>query len=189
MERSSKRFSSTLFWNRVSTALKLAGVMENQSVLDFGCGGCVTFKYLSERGCRVTGCDSGFYEAAQQICGLLAIEAAIYKNLFEITGTKFDCILVLDVLEHIQDVDLYIKKLIDLAHDQTRIIISGPTENCFYKVGRWLAGFSGDYHCRDIYDIEGRLREKYLERNTLKRLYFPFTLFRISSWSKERKAR
>lgn len=179
------RVMAWLFWKRIHVALSMAGDLENQSVLDFGCGGGVTFRYLSEHGCRITGCESQFDEMAMEVCRALNIKAEIYRDLFEISETKFDCIFALDVLEHIKDDDKYIDKLIDLAHDKTTIIVSGPTENLLYKAGRRLAGFSGDYHVRNIYYIEQKFRDKGLERNALKRLYYPFTLFRISSWSKQ----
>lgn len=183
------KLMSWLFWKRVGVALSMAGNVNNQAILDFGCGSGVTFKYLNERGCRITGCDCAYYEMVQLVCQSLNINARIYSDLFEIKDTKFDCILALDVLEHIEDIDLYIEKLIELGHDKTKIIISGPTETLLYKAGRWLAGFSGDYHCRSIYDIEKSLRKKNLERITLKKLYFPFTLFRISSWMTQQKER
>lgn len=179
------RMMAWLFWKRIKVALSIAGDLENQSVLDFGCGGGVTFKYLSVHGCRITGCDCFFYEMVREVCKALNIEAEIYHDLFQITETNFDCILALDVLEHIKDEDLYIEKLFGLAHNKTRIIISGPTENILYKAGKRLAGFPGDYHVRNIYDIEQKFRDKGLKRYTLKRLYFPFTLFRISSWGKQ----
>ena len=179
------RLMAWLFWKRIEIALKMAGIEENQSVLDFGCGGGITFKYLSERGCSITGCDSGFYEMTNQVCQWLNIKAKVYPDLFQIKEREFDCILALDVLEHVQDIDSYIEKLNELAHHKTKIIISGPTENHFYKAGRWLAGFSGDYHNRNIYDIERKFKEKNLHRGTLKKLYLPFTLFRISSWRKK----
>lgn len=171
-----------LFWKRIEIALKMAEIEENQSVLDFGCGGGVTFKYLSERDCSIVGCDSGFCEMAKQVCQWLDIKAKIYPVLSQIEESEFDCILALDVLEHVQEIDLCIEKLLELAHNKTRIIISGPTESVLYRSGRWFAGFSGGYHHRTIYDIEKKFDEKKLKRITLKKLYFPITLFRISSW-------
>ena len=173
-----------LFWKRIAVALSMAGNLEKRSVLDFGCGGGVTFRYLSEHRCRIVGCESHFYEMASRVCKALNIEARICRDLFEIPERQFDCILALDVLEHVEDSDLYVERLMELAHEETRIIISGPTENLLYKAGRRLAGFSGAYPVRNIYQIERTFREKGLARNALKRLYFPFTLFRISSWSK-----
>ncbi len=61
-------------------------------------------------------------------------------------------------------------------------MVSGPTENVLYKAGRLLAGFSGEYHVTNIYDIEGKFREMGLEREALKVLYPPVPLFRISRW-------
>ena len=64
------------------------------------------------------------------------------------------------------------------------LIISGPTESFLYKIGRKLAGFSGDYHVTNIYDVERKFSEGGFTKTGLKKLYFPFTLFRISTWRK-----
>lgn len=175
-----------LFWQRIKAALQMAGDIKDQSVLDFGCGSGITFLYLHKSGCHITGCDSQFHQMAENICQKLHIQADIYRNLFEIDSRRFDCIIALDVLEHIEDMDGYIEKLKQLSHDKTKIILSGPTENMLYKTGRKLAGFSGDYHVRNIYDIERDFKKYNLQRTALKCLYFPFTLFRISSWRKKR---
>jgi hypothetical protein len=70
-----------------------------------------------------------------------------------------------------------------LSHPKTRIIISGPTENFFYKCGRFLAGFSGHYHHRSIYHVEEAMKVAGFSLDHIRRLYPPIPLFRISSWS------
>lgn len=171
-----------LFSKRIDTAMSMAGDIENMSVLDFGCGGGVTFKFLDEKNCRITGCESEFFELTNRVCQKLNIKADIYRDLMEIKDTKYDRIFALDVFEHIEDIIKYIDKLKELSHDKTVIIISGPTESFFYKVGRKLAGFCGDYHVSNIYDVERHFRLRDLKRTNLKRLFFPLTLFRVSAW-------
>ena len=175
---------SWLFWKRIETALRMAGEIEGKQVLDFGCGSGVTFKYLSAKGCSITGCESEFSEMTRLVCDRLGVKVDIYQDLMEISDITFDIIFALDVFEHIEELGKYIEKLKSLCHDKTVVIISGPTENFLYKIGRKFAGFSGDYHVTNIYDVECRFSEGGFTKTRLKRLYFPFTLFRISAWCK-----
>ena len=81
------------------------------------------------------------------MCGRLSTQVAISTDVFELGG-RFDTIFALDVLEHIPDLEKVSVKLKELIGDFGQLIISGPTENTFYHLGRRLAGFSGHYHVR-----------------------------------------
>ncbi|HAM50928.1 MAG TPA: hypothetical protein DCP92_09670 [Nitrospiraceae bacterium] len=177
------RLMSWLFWKRIEAALSLAGDLRNKSVLDFGCGGGVTFRYLAERQCEIVGCDNQFHQLAKDVCAKLGIVAHIHQDISEIRGRKFDVIFALDVLEHIEAPDHIIDKFLTLSHDKTAVVLSGPTENMFYRIGRRLAGFSGHYHLRNIYEIEKMLSAKKLKKKVMRNFYGPFPLFRISSWT------
>lgn len=170
-----------LFWRRIDAALRMAGDIRNLSVLDFGCGGGATFAYLSQYNCEIHACDKHL-SLIQRMCESLKIRATLCDDIFALTNKTFDLILALDVLEHLENLPDYINKFKDLSHQNTRIIISGPTENLLYKAGRKLAGFSGDYHVRNIYHIEDELSKHGCRRQNLRRLYFPITLFRVSVW-------
>ena len=59
-------------------------------------------------------------------------------------------------------------------------MISGPTENIFYQIGRKLAGpeYSGDYHERGIAEIKHELTHlAHVEH--IATLYWPVPLFEI----------
>lgn len=173
------RLMSWLFWKRIDIAISMAGDVRDKVVLDFGCGGGVTFGYLASKGARIFACENQFYHLTEFISERIGAAATIYKELSNIKGIKFDLILALDVLEHVEDINEVLNTMVILSHESTKLIVSGPTENHIYKIGRLLAGFSGHYHRRNIYDIEKKLFEKGFKMISLKRLY-PF--FRISSW-------
>jgi 2-polyprenyl-3-methyl-5-hydroxy-6-metoxy-1,4-benzoquinol methylase len=175
---------SYVFWQRVNMALSLATNLKNKAVLDFGCGGGVTFKYLDSCHCKISGCENQFSQLAINVAKKLKVDVNIYENLSEIKDQQFDYIFALDVLEHIDDIGPFIDKFLELSHDKTVLIISGPTENILYRTGRLMVGFSGDCHKQNIYDIERKLHEKRLHNITVKELYPVLTLFRVSSWSK-----
>jgi SAM-dependent methyltransferase len=65
---------------------------------------------------------------------------------------EFDLILALDVLEHVADLEGTIQTLLNSLSPGGKMIVSGPTENWIYRLGRRFAGreFSGDYHRRGI---------------------------------------
>jgi hypothetical protein len=93
----------------------------------------------------------------------------------------------LDVLEHIDDPGHCIGEILKRSHKNTRIIVSGPTENLLYKAGRYFSGFSGDYHLRNVYQIEEELKKAGLRNRAVKELLPVFVLFRVSWWDKARQ--
>jgi SAM-dependent methyltransferase len=82
-------------------------------------------------------------------------------QLCSLPPDSFDFITALDVLEHVPDLSATVLHLGALLRPGGRLVVCGPTENVLYKVGRWLAGFSGDYHVRDIEDIHQAVRRHY----------------------------
>lgn len=180
------RLMAWLFWRRIDAAFALAGRLDGQRVLDFGCGGAVTFKQLHACGCEITGVDPEAAALAADVCRRLAIPARIVTQLDEVSDRRFDCIFALDVLEHVSDLDGCIAQLAGALADGGRIVLSGPTENAWYRLGRRLAGFSGHYHLRNVYDIERSFLGRGLVRAGLSTLRLPFALFRVSAWTAAR---
>ena len=181
----SNKLMSFLFWRRLEMALGMAKNIRDYSVLDFGCGGAVTFKYFQENDCTITGCENQFLELTKQVSNHFNIKSTLLKDIFETNG-EYDKIFALDVLEHVDELGKYLSKLKSLLKDDGQMIVSGPTENFLYKMGRMLAGFSGHYHVRNIYQIEKALEEVGLRRVRLRSLYPMLPFFRISLWAKSR---
>ncbi len=177
------RLMSFLFWDRLNKAFSLTGDLNGKKVLDFGAGGGVTFRYLSDAGAEIYACENQFYELTQIVAHELKIKVPVYKDIMDIEDVKFDLILALDVLEHVDNLEEVLTRFIELSHKNTRFIISGPTENLLYKLGRKMAGFKGHYHLRNVYHIERMLRQKGFQQKGVKKLYFPVTLFRVSLWT------
>jgi 2-polyprenyl-3-methyl-5-hydroxy-6-metoxy-1,4-benzoquinol methylase len=180
----SNPFMSWLFWNRLNKALYLAGDLKQNQVLDFGSGGGVLLKYLNQHGCRTTACENMHMQLLREVCVKLHIPVDFSEDLFDIHSKQFDCIFALDVLEHVDDIEKTILHLIRLVKPDGQIVVSGPTENILYKIGRKMAGFSGHYHVRNIYHIEHVLADKGMKKKKLKKLFWFLPLFRISVWQK-----
>ncbi len=175
-----------LFWRRLWVAinfLKSHGPYE--AVLDFGCGSGVVLPLLTELANRVVGVDIN-------LAPYRVLSAYIsFPNELEVYETKehplsrfpdrtFDAIISLDVLEHVNNLQDTLAELCRITKLGGMIIVSGPTENLFYQIGRRIAGkeYTGDYHVRNIYDIR-RIMELFMEMKTLATLYYPFPLFKI----------
>ena len=174
------------FWKRVDIALSLAQDVHKKTILDFGCGGGVLFSYFGEKKCTLIGCENQYPQVSQNMAQLLGVRVALYRDLNEIRDYQFDYIFALDVLEHVDNLSEVIDKFSEMSHDQTKIIVSGPTENILYRTGRHVIGYAGQsrFHERNVYDVEAEFRNKSWRQSTVKNIYFPLTLFRVSAWNK-----
>ena len=97
---------------------------------------------------------------------------------------KFSFIFALDSLEHNDEYADLIDKLTESLTADGVLLVSGPTENFIYKIGRKIAGFTGDQHVTNIYAIE-KVLEKHLENIATTVSPFGVPLFRISVWRKK----
>ncbi|MFD0965062.1 class I SAM-dependent methyltransferase [Pseudofulvibacter geojedonensis] len=179
-----------LFWKRIEVAFDYAQRNNNpKKILDFGCGSGVLTYLLANNKHEVTSTDIEFSplnlvkEKIDFPSEVRFIEGDIISN--ELNHNYFDIIYALDVLEHVDNIEEYIKLFEKLLTPNGVIIVSGPTENIFYKVGRIFAGkrFTGDYHLTNIAKIKQDFKQ-FLNVNTLKKLFPPITLFELFTASK-----
>ncbi len=171
-----------LFWERIGRAMQHVEKREGLgSVLDFGCGSGVMLPFLSEQADKVIAVDIDL-EPLRRIEKYIDFDKKInfLDSHADISPNSLDLIIALDVLEHVDDLDKIFAELALLLKPGGEIIVSGPTENVFYKVGRFLAGptYSGDYHVRSIYDIQ-RIASKHFKIKNLATLFFPVPLFLV----------
>lgn len=174
-----------LFWKRIDHALlyvKKYG--KNTNVLDFGCGTGVVSYILAKEGYNVTALDIDLepFKRVQEKIHFPKEIKFIEGDLMvqELHNKQFDIILALDVLEHIEDIDSYLSAFKKLMAPDGIIIISGPSENKLYQIGRKIAGkrFTGDYHVTNILTIRN-IFKIHFNILSLKRLFFPIVLFEV----------
>jgi SAM-dependent methyltransferase len=93
---------------------------------------------------------------------------------------SFDLINALDVLEHVSDLPRTLSDLLKLLKPGGRLVVSGPTENILYQMGRRLAGpeYSGEYHERGIGEIKRELG-RLARLRQIATLYWPIPLFEV----------
>jgi 2-polyprenyl-3-methyl-5-hydroxy-6-metoxy-1,4-benzoquinol methylase len=114
------------------------------------------------------------------LAGNIQVLDASQVLISELSSGSFDLINALDVLEHVDDLSRTLSELLALLKPGGRLVVSGPTENILYQIGRKLAGpeFSGDYHERGTPEIKRELARR-ARVQQIATLYWPVPLFEI----------
>ena len=142
---------------RLKKALSLIQLQGDLNILDFGCGpGIVLLQIPPDTG-SLFGVDIELWPAEQLINhfkrnDIQLLHARNWVNL--IPDQTLDYIVATEVLEHIEDVVPVLLDFKKKLKPGGKLIVSLPTENLFYQLGRKIAGFSGDYHQEEIVEIE-----------------------------------
>jgi 2-polyprenyl-3-methyl-5-hydroxy-6-metoxy-1,4-benzoquinol methylase len=106
---------------------------------------------------------------------------AVRQTLQDAPRDAYDAVFAIDSLEHNENFAELLGELAQLIVPGGVLVLSGPTENALYKLGRRIAGFEGDYHFTTIYDIE-KAASEHLEPVRTRVLPIGIPLFRITAW-------
>lgn len=174
-------FVRYIITERIDEILRIGGFSSADIVLDFGTGTGILLPELSKRVDEVIGTDLRT-ELARRMVSLYGCTNARIVEMEELRSLpqhSVSKIVAADVLEHVRNLDEVIHDFSRLLKPKGKLIVSGPTETPFYKLCRKIAGFSGDYHVRSIFDIERRLEQKGYQIQIRHRLprFLPFKLF------------
>jgi 2-polyprenyl-3-methyl-5-hydroxy-6-metoxy-1,4-benzoquinol methylase len=157
----------------------------HESILDFGCGSGVMLPYLSQHSKHVTAFDVDIHPLEKikhhiPLANNIEVVDAAKTPLTQLIPNSYDLINALDVLEHVEDLAGTLTHLLNLLKPGGQLVVSGPTENIFYQIGRKLVGsaYSGEYHERGIAEIKGELN-KIARIEHIATLYQPFPLFEV----------
>ncbi|GAB4505635.1 MAG: hypothetical protein Fur0043_26320 [Anaerolineales bacterium] len=175
-----------LFWQRLRKVMDyLEKDAPYQLTLDFGCGSGVMLPFLSRISARVIALDVDLlpFERVSRHRPFppnLRVHDARQVTLKDLPPASFDRIIATDVLEHVEDLAGTLKDMQTLLRPGGQIVISGPTENFFYQIGRKLAGpeYSGDYHERGILEVRNLLAGQ-MQVIPIATLYWPVPLFEV----------
>jgi 2-polyprenyl-3-methyl-5-hydroxy-6-metoxy-1,4-benzoquinol methylase len=162
-----------LFWKRLDTAIALADLKPSERIFEFGVGSGVLLPTYHSIAARVAATDLHLEPARE-----MARRRGFPTEFVTVTNFpawsaaqagSFDAIFALDVLEHVEGDELIeVSGLFRrLLAPGGRLIVSGPTESLAYKLGRFVAGFHGEYHHRNIFDIDRELRAKWKTERAL----------------------
>ncbi len=175
-----------LFWQRLHVVMNyVQSAAPFERVLDFGCGSGVMLPFLAGISRQVTAMDIDLtpVERVQKhipVSKNVQVLDSSKSLLTDLPVRTCDFIIALDVLEHVDDLPRTLSELLNLLKPGGQIIISGPTENILYRIGRKLAGpeYSGAYHERGVDEIRTLLAE-HATVKTIATLYWPVPLFEI----------
>lgn len=138
-----------LLASRLDRAARAIGGKE-LTIVDYGCGSGVLFGDALRFARDLVGVDL-VLDAAK-----LLVERRAYRGVRLLTPEEaetqiepgsVDIILAGEVLEHVEPLEPVLKRFRSWLRDErSRLLVTLPTENQLYQLGRKLAGFSGHYH-------------------------------------------
>ncbi|MBX3037037.1 MAG: class I SAM-dependent methyltransferase [Anaerolineales bacterium] len=179
-----------LFWQRLRKVMEHVENSQYENILDFGCGSGVMLPFLSSISKQVIAMDVDLLpiQSVQKYIPLannVEVKDATKINISDLPNNSFNLIIALDVLEHVQDLPKTLTELFSLLKPNGQLIVSGPTENILYQIGRKIAGpeYSGAYHERGIAEIKDEIK-KIATIHHIATLYQPIPLFEIFSAKK-----
>jgi 2-polyprenyl-3-methyl-5-hydroxy-6-metoxy-1,4-benzoquinol methylase len=168
-------------WWRLFVAARLArrSCPGGRSALDFGAS-------VGELGRLIgTGVAYDFVESNEAAARYLLRELpqARRRTLDELAPGAYDWVFAVDALEHNDDYAALLQRLAAALSPGGVLVLSGPTENAPYRVGRRIAGFRGHYHTTTIYAIEAAAA-RLLRRRRLATILPGLPLFRLTAWTR-----
>lgn len=134
-------------------------------VLDIGCGAGYLAERLRQQGHHVTGIDQRLSAGVTSRTDRFLHWDLGHELPGEIGG-PYDVIILADVLEHLAEPEMLLRRLQDLAHPRTLVVLTVPNFSHWYVRARVALGIF-DYDDRGILD-RGHLR--FFTRRTLRRL-------------------
>jgi hypothetical protein len=167
-------------WWRLLTAARLAASAARPGpVLDFGASVGELYHLLPGAP------EYGFIEGDELLAGALRdhVPGARALRLENLPEAGFATIFALDSLEHNARRETILGHLERALEANGALVVSGPTENFLYRLGRRLAGFRGHGHETDIHVIEAEIRSLFRLRTVVSGP-FALPLFRVSLWEK-----
>lgn len=145
--------SRFVFWRKLDVVLRVARLRPQMRVLDFGCGSGVLLPSLAQDKREVFATDLVLNIARDVVSGFsLSNVKLLAVDHWEthVADGSIDVVVAANVLEHVDDRQALLGCLKAKLRPHGRLIISGPTENAFYRLGRRLVGFSGHYHVANV---------------------------------------
>jgi 2-polyprenyl-3-methyl-5-hydroxy-6-metoxy-1,4-benzoquinol methylase len=166
------------------------GQMER--LLDFGCGLGLLGESLYRRARHLYLCDRELRLASTMVSkyGLQDMTLLPPEEIDTRIGDgELDVVVAADVLEHFPTRELVDSQCAVFARKLAphgRLLLSGPTETAVYRLARRVAGFSGDYHHSNVFDLEVILAELGWQRRQIVELpaWLPIVLFRLTVWDR-----
>jgi 2-polyprenyl-3-methyl-5-hydroxy-6-metoxy-1,4-benzoquinol methylase len=176
-----------LMWRRYEKIAELAALDKSMSVLEFGCGVGLFLPTLASRCAKVTAIDL-FPQYAKRLAEKLNLQVDFIGDVSMVADASLDCIIAADVLEHLDEPAGYLELFRNKLKPGGALVVSGPTENIVYRIGRLIAGFGdkGDYHHTNIDLLIPMIVAAGFKPERCSRLPFSFSpvLFKVCSFTR-----
>jgi len=171
-------------------ALQILGGEEchpEAAALDYGCGIGMMIPALAGSVETLYLCDEQLAPARSTVARFDAKNVVLVPPDAldtQIADRTLNVVIAADVLEHVDDLPVLVEIMRRKLRNGGALIVSGPTENWLYRLGRAIAGFSGDYHVRSVFEVEDAIRDERFTCERVRHLPFPVgpDLFRITLW-------
>ena len=171
-------------YSRVKTLIRWMINYNNttSNIIDFGCGTGILLPSISSQASFAYGVDLILQPARQlvdyyQLSNVILMLPNAIGN--QIPDNSVDLIFCGEVLEHISNLRPILLQFQQKMKKNSHLLVSLPTENFLYKLGRKLAGFSGDYHLSHPSKIHSEILESGFKQIRKKSLPFfgPFAIY------------
>ena len=167
-------------WLRLfrSIALAKANFPQARRVLDFGSSVGELGHLLPRQQCTYE-----FIEQDDQAAAYLRsrLPEANRQTLDAAPDGAYDWVFAIDSLEHNDDYEALVRRLAEKLSPRGLLVLSGPTENRLYRLGRAIAGFDSHDHKTTIHEIE-EAAAACLTKKDAATIMPGAPLFRLSVW-------
>ena len=175
-----------LMWRRYEVIAQYLDDVDGNTALEFGCGLGLFLPELNARFDRVFATDL-FPDYARALSERRKLNTRFVPNVGAVPDASLDVLIAADVLEHIRDLPVYLAEFAVKLKPGGRLIISGPTENLLYRIGRVIAGCGGkgDEHHPNIDRLIAAITEQGFVPLRTRRVPFRLApaLFRIAEFA------
>jgi len=105
-----------------------------KNIFDVGCGNGLFLATAKKRGWDINGCDSSKANVALAAQKLgINVDCAGFAQ-WEPCGRKYDVVSFWDVLEHLSEPHLFIKKALEILKPGGQILVGGPNDRSFLRI-------------------------------------------------------
>ena len=160
-------------WRRVTVVadhLAKLNLAAGATVMDFGCGTGVLLEQCSRHADTVYGVDL-VLEGARLLARTWHLDKVTLltpdQAKQQVAPGSLDVIVAAEVLEHVEPIGPTLEQFRTWLKPGGTLLVSLPTENGLYKLGRRLAGFSGHYHHANARTIDPEIAALGFRRRTI----------------------
>lgn len=146
------------FWNLARNHIVLdalergrrSGIWKGGAILEVGCGTGVVVGYLRGRGLACWGCDLGTPPHVVQEAAPYLFLGQDFANLAERLRAEVECILLLDVLEHVEDPHAFLARLKTAYPNARCFLLTVPARQELWSNYDEVFGHRCRYHPRPL---------------------------------------